>query len=130
MTKPPDTQTIILPPSPAFPFGATVTTDAPRTPPPRYAVALLRCAAVEWIAATLTSERLMWRISSPGRGEWGTLYATRAHAEAVAEAVRGELAWGEKHWSKPRPAWAVEVREIADPWPQDWPDGRHPSEEV
>jgi len=26
MTKPPDTHTIILPPSPAFPLGATVTT--------------------------------------------------------------------------------------------------------
>ena len=66
----------------------------------------------------------------PGRGEWGTLYATRARAEAVAEAVRGELAWGEKHWTKPRPAWVVEVREITDRWPQDWPDGRQPAEEV
>lgn len=125
------TRTVILPASVAFPLGATVTVDADHvTPPPRYAVALLRCAAVEWIAATLTGNRLSWRISSPGRGEWGTLYATRAHAAAVAEAVRGELAYGEKHWSKPRAAWAVEVREITDPWPQDWPDGRQPSEEV
>ena len=130
MTKPPDTQTIILPPSPAFPFGATVTTDAPRTPPPRYAVALLRCAAVEWISATLTGDRLMWRISSPGRGEWGTLYATRAHAEAVAEAVRGELAYGDKAWPSRPPAWVVEVYEVRERWPQDWPEGREPSEEV
>ena len=100
-------------------------------PPPRYAVALLRCAAVEWIAATLTDNRLMWRISSPGRGEWGTLYATRAHAEAVAEAVRGELAWAARRRIKPSSVeCVVEVREITDRWPQDWPDGRRPSEEV
>lgn len=30
----------------------------------------------------------------------------------------------------PRPAWVVEVREITDRWPQDWPDGRQPAEEV
>jgi len=101
------------------------------TPPPRYAVALLRCAAVEWIAATLYDNRLAWRISVPGRGEWGTLYATRERAEAVAEAVREHLAWGERHGGNPTaPARVVEVREIHDRWPQDWPDGRQPAEEV
>lgn len=125
MTKPPDTHTIILPPSRAFPLGATVTTDAPRIPPPRYAVALLRCAAVEWISATLTSERMAWRICCPGRGEWGTLYRTRERAEAVAEAVRGELATTSARWP-----WVVDVREVREAWPQDWPEGRELSEEV
>lgn len=125
MTKPPDAHTVILPPSHAFPLGATVTMEAPRTPPPRYAVALLRCAAVEWISATITDDRMAWRICCPGRGQWGTLYRTRERADAVAEAVRGELAH-----SPARYAWVVEVREVYERWPQDWPEGREPSEEV
>ena len=101
------------------------------TPPPRYAVAILRCGAVEWIAATLYDNRLAWRISSPGRGEWGTLYATRERAEVVAEAVRGELEWAHRRRIEPSSAECkVEVREIHDRWPQDWPDGRQPTEEV
>jgi hypothetical protein len=125
------TRTVILPVSGAFPLGATVTVDADHvTPPPRYAVALLRCAAVEWISATLTSERMMWRICCPGRGQWGTLYRTRERAEVVAEAVRGELAYGDKAWASRGPAWVVEVREVREAWPQDWPEGREPSEEV
>jgi len=120
-----DTHTVILPPSDAFPLGATVTMEVARTPPPCYAVALLRCAAVEWISATLADARMAWRICSPGRGQWGTLYSTRERADAVAEAVRGELAHSPARWP-----WAVEVREIHDRWPQDWPEGREPSEEV
>jgi hypothetical protein len=28
------------------------------------------------------------------------------------------------------PAWVVEVREVRERWPQDWPDGRQSLEEV
>jgi len=95
------------------------------TPPPRYAVALIRCAALEWISATLTGERLLWRICSPGRGQWGTLYATRERAAVLAEAVAAELQVTRSRWPV-----VVEVREIRERWPQDWPEGRTPLEEV